>query len=406
MGHMTNDRFEQEVKTQAWVQDACRANPHGGTVLVAGLVAALCHGAARACDAGTGQIPRRLDAVSPPVARPKGRWARRGGIRALWLLGVFLALAIQPAVAQPAVCDAGTLHFEPVGAHAWVLPAALGDAAPANQGLVSNLLLVREAQRVWLVGSGPTPALGAQVACAAEAAAGKRVTDLINAWPRPEAVLGNRAFAKTRLWAHRDVAAAMARMCPHCLPRLRERLGTTDAPLDNADIVLPTRHVRGDQGQLGPWRWRRLWRAPEVPVTLWALPYERLAFVPGLWWGGAVPDLRDAQLARMLRNAQVLLAESRAHPSWQWLGEQGGLATAQEFQAGLTYWAALDEQVRQAQRAGAWELDMPAAPADVPAMHWQGERHQMNWQRAWRELEAQSWAPAPARTPSPAASGR
>ncbi len=293
-------------------------------------------------------------------------------------------------------CPGPALELAELAPGVWQAVADAGslDANAANRGFVANLLAVRDGPRLWLLGSGPSPAFGRRLACQLRARAGVPVSDVVDPWPRPELVLGNRAFPGARRWAHADVAAAMQSRCPRCVARLQGLLGDAAGDLGAAPIQLPTRLLYGESGRLGPFLWWRLQRAPQVPVTVWRLDIPTAAplwAAPGLLWAEGAPDLRDAELATMRRSTAALRAISAADgEAARWLPEQGPLLAADAPARHAAYWEALDATVEAALERGALEVDvpatLPAAPA-LPAAMTRGERHALNWQRAWREVE-------------------
>lgn len=163
---------------------------------------------------------------------------------------------------------APVLRFVPLGDGLWWVPAADGESAEGNRGFVSNLLLAREGRRLWLVGSGPSPAFGRVLACRVRQHCGRAITDIIDPWARAELVLGNAGIVGARSWAHRQVAVAMGEQCPHCVERLRQRIGVAASDLGDEPAQLPTLLLDGAQGRLGPFDWWALPRAKGRVVTV------------------------------------------------------------------------------------------------------------------------------------------
>lgn len=294
------------------------------------------------------------------------------------------------AVAAPTALGgavAPELTLEPLAPDLWWVRAFDGDADAHNRGLVSHLLAMRDGLRVWLLGSGPSPALGARLARRIADVAGREVTDVVNPWARPELVLGNRAFEHARHWAHVDVARAMAAHCASCVARLRLRLGDAQTDLGDDPTLVPERQLQGREGDLGPWRWWRLQRADGVAVTLWASRRHRLITAHGLIWTAAAPDLRDADLASMQASTAALQARLRRAPDTRVMGEQGPLAMAEDVSAHGRYWRALRSAVEGAIARGDAETQVQPLPGIADDVQ-RDPRHAMNWQRAWRQLEA------------------
>jgi hypothetical protein len=315
---------------------------------------------------------------------PAARWVR-------WFMAVTLCLArIAPV---EAACPGLAWTIEPIGPQLWQVRGAAGEADAANRGRVSNLLLYREGGRTWLLGSGPSPASGRVLACQLRQQLGLRVTDVIAPWARPELVLGQRAFAGARRWAHADVAAAMRRQCAGCIERLRQRLGRAAQDLRPGDATWPDHLLRGEQGRLGPWRWWRLARAEGSVVTLWQLP-DGTASAHGLLWADGPPDGRDADL-QVLQQATARLPALAQPPATRWLPEQGPLLAADAPAAQVAYWQALQAAVDAAVARGEAYAGAAPPPLDLSPRWAQHPRHALNWQRAWRQAEDRAMGIAP-----------
>ncbi|MEY4753526.1 MAG: hypothetical protein RJA44_1201, partial [Pseudomonadota bacterium] len=80
------------------------------------------------------------------------------------------------ALASPV---AGLIKLQPLGPGLWLVPGQDGDSQAANRGLISNLLLLADGPRTWLLGSGPSAAFGAALACRVRTELGRRITDVI-----------------------------------------------------------------------------------------------------------------------------------------------------------------------------------------------------------------------------------
>lgn len=303
--------------------------------------------------------------------------------------------AAGPADAPAAACPGPALPWQALAPRVWWVPGEGGEPGPGNAGRVANLVVVQEGARVWLVGSGPTPAVGASLACEVRRRTGRPVSDVINPRAQPELVLGNAAFPGVRIWAAAPVAEAMARHCPSCVKALAARIGAAGAGLDEGAVRLPTRHLQGVAGRLGPFDWRLLPRGGRSPTLVLQHRASGLWIAPGLLWAGAVPELRDAALGPMLESTRVLLG--LVGPDGAVLGEQGPRAAAAALRDTLAYWEALDAAVRQAVGQGALESEATGALA-LPAfarLRAHEERHPLNVQRAWRQAE-QAWLDDPA----------
>ena len=195
---------------------------------------------------------------------------------------------------------------------------------------------------------------------------GLRLSDVVSPWARPELVLGVAGIAGVRHWAHASVADAMAEQCPHCVDRLRQRLGAARADLGDgpgADpIRLPGHRLQGEQGLLGPFAWWRLPRADGRWTTVWRLRRQPLWAAQGLLNQGAPPDGRDADLALLQQSSLALAALARPDGSAaRFVGEQGRPMDSSAPARHAAYWQAL-----QATAAAAIERGDDEAAAAPP----------------------------------------
>lgn len=332
--------------------------------------------------------PRTL--CGSPRSLRRRRW-RAVGLAALLACGIVRAA---PPTDPAGPCPGPALRIEPVAAGIWWIPGSPGDANATNRGRISNLLAVQDGERLWLLGSGPSAAFGRALGCHLRRLTGQAVTDVISPWARPELVLGQAGLNAPRHWAHADVAAAMRSRCAQCIERLRQRLGTAAADLEDAPAPLPQQLLQGEAGRLGPWQWWRLQRAPAQTITLWWLPRAGLGAAHGLLWGDGPPDLRDSTLDALdttLAQADALQPRLAAPGALRWLPEQGDWLDAgaarrqQDYLRALR--AAADAAVARGDNAAEADMRLQGAAAALAV----GERHGLNWQRAWREAEQRSF---------------
>jgi hypothetical protein len=302
-------------------------------------------------------------------------------------LVVLLALLAYGASARAEACAGPQLRFEPLARGLWLVPSQLGEATPANRGHVSNIVLALDGRRVWLLGSGPTPAFARALACQVQERFARKVTDVVSPWPRPESVLGARGLGSVRSWAHADVAKAMRERCAHCVGRLRERLGSAAMDLGAEPVRVPDHLVRGSSGRLGPWRWWLFSRGKGYPVTVWQFGKTPIRIAPGLLWGEGAPDGRDADIATLARSSLALATMAgMPNTAMQWLGEQGGVLGADAPARAQQYWAEIRAAVARAQERG--DLDAAAPPPLDSLRAYAGDPlHALNWQRAWLQSE-------------------
>jgi hypothetical protein len=300
-----------------------------------------------------------------------------------------------PAMARERCDGPAAPIIERVSANVWRVAAARGDPDETNAGLTSQLVLARDGSRVWLIGSGPTPAFGAALACAIRRATGRAVTDVVNTRAAPELAMGNVAFEPARIWALPDVIAAMQARCGSCLEHLKARLGTAGDTLQPERIRVPTlavgttgapgRPARGT-GTLGPFEWRALERAPGERVLVLRHRRDRVVIAQGLLWADDVPDLRDMQSDTLLASLRTLHAFAAGA---RLLGEQGGVARPEAVAQHIEYLEALRRAVwpplvrGDVQGASGASVELPAF-SSRPGY---ALRHPLNVQRVWRELE-------------------
>lgn len=305
---------------------------------------------------------------------PAKRWRGSACLRMLWLW-VWLTVSM-PLLAAPACVP---LPLQPLAPRLWLVAALGEDSDATNRGQSSHLLVARDGSRWWVVGTGPTPAFGARLACTLRRRPGPAVVDALVPWAHAEVALGARGLAPGRLWAHAQVAAAMAEQCPTCVDRLRQRLGAAAADLGADPVRLPDHLLQGESGRIGPFDWWVLLRTEGRVVTVLRHRASGLMTAPGLLWGDGPPDLRDSDLAHV----QGALARLQALGSaaTRWVGDSGALLSAAGLAAQADYVQALRVAARQGVEQGLVEQ---APPATVWSAH---PRHRLNWQRAWRQAE-------------------
>ncbi len=352
----------------------------------------------------TPQTPRRGQGCPGRLGRPASTLSHCGAVefaaatgisRALVLLGLCaLAWLAQAHAAGPCGLEpADGLPRPPqlieVGRHAWRVPAASGEASPANGGVVTQLVLVRDGTRLWLLGSGPTPAFGAALSCVITAELGQRVTDIVNTRAHPELAMANSGFPGAPVWALWDVTAAMTAQCPDCLERLRTRIGQAGASLGPGSIRPPTQLIGEDgatQGTLGPFRWWALPRGPGARTLVLQLRGEPLLVAQGLVWVGGVPSLRETDSATLLSSLHSLRAMTSGE---RVIGEQGAVGGVEDIDRHIAYLNALRDAVRRHVEQGDDEVAALASitlPA-FAALDGYAGFHALNGQRVWREFE-------------------
>gem|GEM_PF-801472 len=313
---------------------------------------------------------------------------RGAAVRAV--AGLALAgAAAHGAAATPGCETAGAVSLLPVAANIWRVPAARGESDAGNAGVVTQLVVVRDGARVWLIGSGPTPAFGEALACAVRGRFGGDVTDVVNTRAAPELSMANVAFASARRWALPDVIAVMRARCTACLDRLKGRIGAAGETLAVDRIRVPSQPVGrpgAARGRLGPFAWLALARAPGERTLVLRHVGTRLVIAQGLVWAGDVPNLRDTHSATMLAGLRSL---QRFAAGATLLGEQGEPAGPQAVASHIDYIAALRRDALAHLTSGDVDgasgsgVDLPAFAA-LPGY---ALVHPLNVQRVWRERE-------------------
>jgi hypothetical protein len=273
----------------------------------------------------------------------------------------------------------------------WWVPAQPGEADAVNRGQINHLLLASSGGRLWLIGSGPTPAFGRRLAALLRGRWGPRPLTVVSPWPHPELVLGVAGLGDALHVAHTEVAAQMARRCAGCVERLRQRLGPSADDLGAGDpFRAPTSLLTGDSGGLGPWRWWRLDRAADTTVTVWQHTASGIVFAPGLLGDGGVPDGRDADIDRLARSTAALAALPGLRTVRGWIGEQGALLPPSAAREAAGYWNALQSAVATGLDRGDSGITPPTTLPGIPSAHTIHPHHALNWQRAWRQAE-EAW---------------
>lgn len=287
----------------------------------------------------------------------------------------------------------------PVAPGLWRLPAARGEANASNGGLTSQLFIAEDPkneQGLWLVGSGPTPAFAARLACAMQARFGRLPSDVINSRATPELAMGNVVFEPARIWALPEVRALMNKRCQLCQDKLRAKLGpVVGASLVPAAIRTPTETVQASG--LGPFDWLNLDRGMGEHVLVLRHRSSDTVLAQGLLWAGDVPDLQKSRSDLMLAALQSL--QAFAGPALL-LGEQGEAEQAASDLPGslaghIRYLKQLRALVRASLNAGqALDVQDPAlalpAFAGLPSY---ALRHPLNLQQLWKELEPEVFQP-------------
>lgn len=318
-----------------------------------------------------------------------------------------------PAASAPQVRASAArfdIRFEPLGAGLWRVPARGTEADAINRGQVIHLVLARHEGRLWLLGSGPSPAFARALRCAAWRQFGLEIRHATNPYARAELVLGNAGLPQATVVAPRPVRQAMQVQCPQCVARLRSRLGAAAVDLGSAPVRLPApmpvfmpalmpalvpaplpasspapapRHGAEHRQRWGPFHWWLVKRGAGAWTSAWRHDDVGVTAAFGLLWFDGPPDGRDTEPASMIQGLEDLLAA--VPPNERFVGDAGPPGDRAAVQAQLDYWRALWRAAQQGVATGAsWPDEPPPLPAGWSDV---SERHRLNWQRAWRLAE-------------------
>jgi hypothetical protein len=319
-----------------------------------------------------------------------------------WLLGILLwqmlsactPLGITSQTTAQLPCESALAGYpssamwQQVGVNIW-FHAGSTDAlsAPSNYGQISNVVFVLEhvsaRSRGWLVGSGPDAATGRALACSVLRDLGQQVTDVISTRAHPESVLGAGGLTAVRHWALPEVQAAMAERCERCRQRLHTAVNGLGSLIEPA--AMPNALITGKQ--LGPFDVMPVAVQPQQTIALLHHRVSNVWILPGVIWGhDVVPDLHEAQLARLL---EVLEALAQFTPT-RIVPEQGEVGDNTLIDRNRAYWTRLSEALILRWHRGE---NNPGGASGLTPLTWAHTgldgrlRDQLNAQRAWQQIE-------------------
>ena len=261
-------------------------------------------------------------------------------------------------------------------------------AAPdrANCGRSANGLVLVGAEGVILVDPGPSHREGVALKRVLERKLQRTVVAQIDTHAHPENVMAAGAFPRVPVIASDLTATLMGERCVRCLARLRKQVGQ-DA-MRGTEIVLPTRTVLQSDNRVIGGRSLRLLRFEHAHVRGDLAVFDIATgtlFAGGLAVSGFVPDMGEASFAGW-RSA---LADLIALGPRQTVPGQGRVGAGDPLAETRGYLDDLAAFVRRELRAGG-DLASALERADMQAYRaWTGyrERHLLNVQRVWQELE-------------------
>ena len=298
---------------------------------------------------------------------------------------------VNPPLAQ-------ALVWQPLSRDLWWIEASGLDADSRNRGHVGHLLLARHEGRIWLIGAGPSPAWARAFDDQVLQRLGQRVTDLALPMAQPEFVLGARGFAEARVWTTQDLDGVLRHRCNDCVAQWRLRLGEAAVDLGDDPVRWADHTSAAPNGVWGPFIWRswhlRRRDGTPLPGLMWWHADAAAGGAWGLLWGDAPPDLRDGDVHALL-DARPDWADiaARWDPAGQgrWLGAQGDLLPATVWQTTspvFAYWSDLAQAAQLGVEAGHLPGERgPASQGRWPEAWSSHPRHNLNWQRVWRQAE-------------------
>jgi hypothetical protein len=336
----------------------------------------------------------------------------------LSVFGLYAAIAACSHMSALGVSDSGhraitaqcaSLLWERVAPSVWVLYGHESNSTSANEGRVSNIVFAREntgvtnaTERGWLIGSGPSQRMGQLLRCSLEHQLGITVTDVVSARAHPESVLGASAFAKASHWALPQVALAMQQRCPQCSQQLAATIveksiadQTISIPMQYLTASSVTDSINSKAATIGPFDVWSVHLDKQEWGTVFRHKDSGVWFAPGLIWGTKlVPDVRDADVYRLTEALEVLAK----HKYNLVIPEQGRVAGFEIVQSNVNYWALLEAQTKLAIRQGAADVnsfrsnsvtgfEVYRQPNDAAKDTLNRDRHSINQQRVWRQLE-------------------
>lgn len=314
-----------------------------------------------------------------------------------FLLGLLAgALLASPAAAASEAAP----RAQRVAPGVYVLPGILAEPDAKNAGRVVNTGFIVGRRGVVVIDSGANRRQGEVILAAIRQVTRRPVILLIDTHPHPQNVLGNIAFARRHIpiLATAMTAEKMNERCPRCLEHLTASVGAE--AMAGSEIVLPQQRITAATTiDLGDRRIRLIptgWGHSEGDLVALDEP-SGVLFTADLVYAGQIPHLSEARIDGWLKALDLLLTL----PARQVVPGRGPLGTRQAIANFRRYIAALYTQVAADYRAG-HTLDETLTRLDMPEFHdWQGyaERHPLNIQHVWYEIERNDFDATPSTSP-------
>ena len=272
--------------------------------------------------------------------------------------------------------------------------AANAEISTQNQGLVVHSAVLASGKQALLFDPGAHWQRGHALRESIRRDLGLRVTAVVDSHAHPEHVLGNSAFADVPIYASADTAKLMGQRCPACRQRLMDLLGA--ARMAGTRIVLP-RHLLAD-GQRWHWQGRTLQvavfdRAHSRGDLALFDESSRVLLAGGLANRERIPEMTEASLPGWL----AALTRLQGLQADFVIGSGCGSAE-QTLEATRAYLQTLNDVVREAIENGESEFAVLSSKRFDAWRDWAqfSDRHPLNVQHAWAELEAAWWQSVPA----------
>lgn len=280
---------------------------------------------------------------------------------------------------------------------------------PEGQPYALSIGLIAGESSVVLIDSGPTALVGEQLAADVQRKFPEKKIFVINTQPKPEHVLGNvgikkfltsepgsRVIFEGRIVAGKVTADLMRERCPQCIERFAQRMGSQAVvgtePLI-PDFVLSRKRgsLRILNSEWSDWQYELHDNLETEEVMVVSNRVEGIYWVGNVVQKTMVPDLFDGkvssrldylyQLRTFLRSGELILT-SHGPVSSDWLNRN------------VRYFKDLQLEVLLGIEAGTSEVELINQLSELleqstPNLSIKDlETHQLNIQRAYRELEA------------------
>jgi glyoxylase-like metal-dependent hydrolase (beta-lactamase superfamily II) len=296
--------------------------------------------------------------------------------------------AINPVAAGQS--PAPSLVWNSAGDGIYWLQAFNQEIAAGNAGRVVNSAVISSGKQALLIDPGAHFSQGQLLRKSIEQQLGLKVTAVVNTHAHPEHVLGNAAYSDLPIYSSATTAKLMAQRCQQCRKRLVSILGADT--MRGSRIVLPNQILKSNQilkfGKL------RL----NCQVFEHAHSFGDLALWnrdAGVLFGGAlaycnqIPDMQESSLPSWLAALDFL-----EQLPLQWVIAVGAGTSEQTLGLTRQYLQQLSNVIQNAIESGLRSVQdiNPAEFQNWPAAADFENRHALNLEHAWHELESIWWS--------------